>query len=134
VIIDGTLIPIDRIAADRPFHSGKHKRHGVNLQVIASPDPQQRVDPCHHRHWVASNVSGDRPESSVLPDSGRETSNCGDPVQVPVRLGAVQRAEGVQALTEDVNRLDVAAQRGQCFGTGQPCHGEVFQKLRILIR
>jgi hypothetical protein len=38
VITDGTLIPIDRIAADRPFYSGKHKRHGVNVQVIASPD------------------------------------------------------------------------------------------------
>ena len=38
VVIDGTLIPIDRIAADRPFYSGKHKMHGVNLQVIASPD------------------------------------------------------------------------------------------------
>jgi hypothetical protein len=38
VVIDGTLLPIDRIAADRPFYSGKHKRHGVNLQVIASPD------------------------------------------------------------------------------------------------
>jgi hypothetical protein len=37
VIIDGTLIPIDRIAADRPFYSGKHKMHGMNLQVIASP-------------------------------------------------------------------------------------------------
>jgi hypothetical protein len=38
VIIDGTLIPIDRLAADRPFYSGKHKMHGMNLQVIASPD------------------------------------------------------------------------------------------------
>lgn len=38
VIIDGTLIPIDRIAADRPFYSGKHKMHGMNLQVIASPE------------------------------------------------------------------------------------------------
>ena len=38
VIIDGTLIPIDRVARDRPFYSGKHKRHGMNLQVIASPD------------------------------------------------------------------------------------------------
>jgi hypothetical protein len=38
VVIDGTLIPIDRIAADRPFSSGKHTMHGVNLQVIASPD------------------------------------------------------------------------------------------------
>ncbi|MFD1044642.1 transposase family protein, partial [Kibdelosporangium lantanae] len=38
VIIDGTLIPIDRIAVDRPYFSGKHTIHGVNLQVIASPD------------------------------------------------------------------------------------------------
>src|SRR5215510_919336 len=38
VVIDGTLISIDRVAADRPFYSGKHKRHGMNLQVIASPD------------------------------------------------------------------------------------------------
>jgi hypothetical protein len=37
VVLDGTLIPIDRLAADRPFYSGKHKRHGMNLQVIASP-------------------------------------------------------------------------------------------------
>jgi DDE superfamily endonuclease len=37
VVLDGTLIPVDRVAADRPFHSGKHKRHGINLQVIASP-------------------------------------------------------------------------------------------------
>jgi hypothetical protein len=38
VVIDGTLIPIDRVAADRPFYSGKHRRHGMNLQVIAAPD------------------------------------------------------------------------------------------------
>ena len=37
VIVDGTLIAIDRVARDKPFYSGKHKRHGVNLQVIASP-------------------------------------------------------------------------------------------------
>jgi DDE superfamily endonuclease/Helix-turn-helix of DDE superfamily endonuclease len=37
VVIDGTLIPIDRVAADRPFYSGKHKRHGMNLQVIVGP-------------------------------------------------------------------------------------------------
>jgi hypothetical protein len=38
VVLDGTLIPIDRVAAGRPFYSGKHKRHGMNLQVIASPE------------------------------------------------------------------------------------------------
>jgi hypothetical protein len=37
VVIDGTLIPVDRVARDKPFYSGKHKKHGVNLQVIASP-------------------------------------------------------------------------------------------------
>lgn len=41
VILDGTLLPIDRIAADRPFYSGKHKKHGMNVQVIA--DPQGRL-------------------------------------------------------------------------------------------
>ena len=35
VILGGTLIPIDRVAEDRPYHSGKHKRHGVNMQVLA---------------------------------------------------------------------------------------------------
>jgi hypothetical protein len=37
VILDGTLLPSDRIAADRPFYSGKHKKHGMNVQVIADP-------------------------------------------------------------------------------------------------
>ncbi|MEV7864297.1 IS5 family transposase [Streptomyces hirsutus] len=37
LILDGTLLPIDRIAADRPFYSGKHKEHGMNVQVIADP-------------------------------------------------------------------------------------------------
>lgn len=38
LVLDGTLIPIDRVKADQPFYSGKHKKHGMNLQVIASPD------------------------------------------------------------------------------------------------
>ncbi|MEW2275380.1 IS5 family transposase [Streptomyces griseofuscus] len=37
VILDGTLLPIDRIAADRPYYSGKHKKHGMNVQVLADP-------------------------------------------------------------------------------------------------
>jgi hypothetical protein len=39
VILDGTLIPIDRISGskDRRYYSGKHKRHGVNVQVLADP-------------------------------------------------------------------------------------------------
>jgi hypothetical protein len=30
VVIDGTLVPIDRVAADQPFYPGKHHRHGMN--------------------------------------------------------------------------------------------------------
>jgi hypothetical protein len=35
VILDGTLIPVDRVAAGRPSCSGKHQRRGMNLRVIA---------------------------------------------------------------------------------------------------
>jgi hypothetical protein len=37
VILDGTLIPIDRVADQKPYYSGKHRRHGVNVQVFADP-------------------------------------------------------------------------------------------------
>ena len=40
VVLDGTLIPVDRVAADRPFFSGKHHCHGMNLQVISGPAGQ----------------------------------------------------------------------------------------------
>ncbi|GGV55586.1 hypothetical protein GCM10010245_88160 [Streptomyces spectabilis] len=38
VIVDGTLIPTDRIKADEPYYSQKHKQHGMNIQAIARPD------------------------------------------------------------------------------------------------
>ena len=41
VTLDGTLLSIDRVGMgsgyDRAFFSGKHKRHGVNIQVLADP-------------------------------------------------------------------------------------------------
>ncbi|GAA1371522.1 hypothetical protein GCM10009612_62770 [Streptomyces beijiangensis] len=37
VILEGTLLPIDHIAADTPYYSGKHKRHGMNVQVLTDP-------------------------------------------------------------------------------------------------
>jgi DDE superfamily endonuclease len=42
VILDGTLISIDRLSGskDRAHYSGKHKRHGVNIQVLADPHGQ----------------------------------------------------------------------------------------------
>ncbi|AGZ46244.1 IS5/IS1182 family transposase [Actinoplanes friuliensis] len=37
VILDGTLIPIDRVADGKAYYSGKHRRHGMNIQVVADP-------------------------------------------------------------------------------------------------
>jgi hypothetical protein len=37
VVIDGTLIPIGPGGRGPPFYSGKHRRHGMNPQVIAGP-------------------------------------------------------------------------------------------------
>ncbi len=37
VFLDGSPLPINCIATARPFHSGKYKKHGVNVQVIADP-------------------------------------------------------------------------------------------------
>ncbi len=38
VIVDGTLIPTDRIAADEPYYSQKHRKHGMNVQAVAAPN------------------------------------------------------------------------------------------------
>ncbi len=38
VIVDGTLIPIDRVATDEPYYSQRHRKHGMNVQAIALPD------------------------------------------------------------------------------------------------
>jgi hypothetical protein len=38
LVPDGTLIRTGRARADRPHFSGKHRVHGMNVQVIASPD------------------------------------------------------------------------------------------------
>ncbi|SFO35515.1 Helix-turn-helix of DDE superfamily endonuclease [Actinomadura madurae] len=38
LVLDGTLIACDRVRADRPYYSAKHRCHGMNVQVIAGPD------------------------------------------------------------------------------------------------
>ncbi len=40
VILDGTLAPIDRLSGtnDRLYYSGKHHRHGVNIQFPTDPN------------------------------------------------------------------------------------------------
>lgn len=37
MILDGTVLPTERITADRPYYSGKKKHHRMNVQVLADP-------------------------------------------------------------------------------------------------
>lgn len=46
VIVDGTFIPVDGVAADRPFCSGKYCIHGMNVYATAArPVGRRWADP-----------------------------------------------------------------------------------------
>jgi hypothetical protein len=49
-ILDGTVIRIDRIAANKPYYSGKHKHHGINLQAL--------TDPYGRLLWISDGLPG----------------------------------------------------------------------------
>ncbi|GGS62011.1 hypothetical protein GCM10010238_58780 [Streptomyces griseoviridis] len=42
LILGGTLIRTDRVAADEPYYSRKHRHHGMNVAVLARPDGTAR--------------------------------------------------------------------------------------------
>jgi hypothetical protein len=66
VILDGTLLRIDRVGMasgrDRAFYSGKHKCHGVNVQVIA--------DPVGRPVWVSPALPGSRHDMGAAREHG----------------------------------------------------------------
>jgi hypothetical protein len=66
VILDGTLLRIDRVGMaggrDRPFYSGKHKVHGVNVQVVA--------DPAGRLIWASPALPGARHDMGAAREHG----------------------------------------------------------------
>jgi hypothetical protein len=66
VILDGTLQRIDRVGMaggrDRPFYSGKHKCHGLNVQVIA--------DPAGRLIWASPALPGARHDMGAAREHG----------------------------------------------------------------
>jgi hypothetical protein len=66
VILDGTLLPIDRVGMtsgrDRPYYSGKHKQHGVNVQVLA--------DPAGRLIWASAALPGARHDMGAAREHG----------------------------------------------------------------
>jgi len=66
VILDGTLLRIDRggmaTGHDRAFYSGKHKAHGLNVQVIA--------DPVGRLVWISPPLPGARHDMGAAREHG----------------------------------------------------------------
>jgi DDE superfamily endonuclease/Helix-turn-helix of DDE superfamily endonuclease len=66
VILDGTLLRIDRVGMtsgyDRGFYSGKHKCHGLNVQVIA--------DPAGRLVWISPVLPGARHDMGAAREHG----------------------------------------------------------------
>ena len=92
LVLDGTVIPIDRVAADRPFCSGKHRRHGMNLQVISGPHgdivrvsgplPGAVHDLTAARIW---GIIGELAASGLVILAGKGYTGAGDHVRVPYK-------------------------------------------------
>lgn len=63
---DGTLLRTDRVSMtggrDRPFYSGKQKRHGVNVQVLA--------DPAGRLIWTSPALPGARHDMGAAREHG----------------------------------------------------------------
>jgi hypothetical protein len=66
VVLDGTLLRIDRVGMgsgrDRPYFSGKHKAHGVNVQVIS--------DPAGRLIWASPTLPGARHDMGAAREHG----------------------------------------------------------------
>lgn len=66
MILDGTLLSIDRVGMasgrDRAFYSGMHKRHGVNVQVVA--------DPAGRLVWASPALPGARHDMGAAREHG----------------------------------------------------------------
>ena len=66
VIVDCSLLRIDRVGMasgrDRPYYSGKHKAHGLNVQVIA--------DPIGRLVWISPPLPGARHDMGAARDHG----------------------------------------------------------------
>lgn len=65
VTLDGTLLRIDRVGmtgGDRPYYSGKHKCHGLNVQVIA--------DPIGRLIWISAVLPGARHDMGAAREHG----------------------------------------------------------------
>jgi hypothetical protein len=129
LVIDGTMIPIDRVAADRPFYSGKHRRHGMNLQVISGPDgeivwvsgplPGAVHDLTAARIW---GIVAELAASGLIVLAGKGYAGAGEHVRVPYR------GKNKPATQKDANRA-----HARLHGPGERANAQL-KSWRILCK
>ena len=76
-MLDGTLLSIDRgmtAGADRPYYSGKHECHGLNVHVL--------VDPAGRLIWALPALPGSRHDIAAVHDVQREVRGLAGGVRV----------------------------------------------------
>ncbi len=118
VILDGTPLRIDRIAADRPHHSGKHKRHDMNVQVLA--------DPAGHLLWTSPALPGPAHDLTAARTHGivdaltaadipcwadKACPGAGGPIRVPYRGKRHTLSPGQQAVNRPHARIRALGER-----------------------
>ncbi len=99
-VLDGTLLPIDRLADDRPYYSGKHHRHGVNVQSL--------TDPAGRLVWV----------SPVLPGAVHDLTAARRTGLIDALTGAAFRSSPIGGTRARAAR---SGPRSSATGTGRAC-------------
>lgn len=116
LILDGVLLPIDRIAADRPFHSSKHKKHGMNVQLIA--DPQGRL------LWASPALPGAIHDIRAAREHGIDDALA----DVRINCWADKAYRGAGGTVRTLYRG-----RWESFSTGQKAVNRSHAKIRALV-
>ncbi|GAA3464255.1 transposase family protein [Saccharothrix longispora] len=137
VILDGTLLRIDRIAADRPYYSGKHKRHGMNVQVLA--------DPAGRLIWTSPALPGSAHDLTAARTHGiinaltaadipcwadKAYRGAGGPIRVPYRGKWHNLSPGQQAVNRAHARIRALGERAVSLLKGW----KILAKLRCCPR
>ncbi|OZM76881.1 transposase family protein [Pseudonocardia sp. MH-G8] len=114
VILDGTLLRIDRVGMasgyDRAFYSGKHKAHGLNVQVIA--------DPIGQLVWISPPLPGARHDMGAAREHGIIDALTAHGIPAAADT-AYQGAGTTVAVPQRRRRLDPATGRYRRLSTNQ---------------
>ncbi|KOG54812.1 transposase [Streptomyces virginiae] len=114
VLLDGTLAECDRTGDGRAGYSGKHRRHGVSLQVITAPDGTLV--------WISSALAG-RVHDLTAARRHRIIAPC-------IRLGIPVLADKAYQGADDIVAVPHRRKPGKDLTTGHKCVNRAHSRLR----